>query len=164
MGAGEGALGSWGKRIWMSRCFHLFTFQLPPGEHWQIWGRSPPWQICVLSIYVLLNLFLSTAWDWTRTERWLADKKEGREKKKAVFSTSMEYVVQWQSPCYQKHFSTLDTCRAINHCIWPSVCRLNAEAAYCFKHARCWMSTWKRACNANCSRNHNTSPSTGLHI
>lgn len=85
MGAGEGALGSWGKRIWMSRCFHLFTFQSPPGEHWQIWGRSPPWQICVLSIYVLLNLFLSAAWDWTRTERWLTDKKEGREKKKGSF-------------------------------------------------------------------------------
>lgn len=85
MGAGEGALGSWGKRIWMSRCFHLFTFQSPPGEHWQIWGRSPPWQICVLSIYVLLNLFLSAAWDWTRTERWLADKKEGREEKKGSF-------------------------------------------------------------------------------
>lgn len=88
----------------MSRCFHLFTFQSPPGEHWQIWGRSPPWQICVLSIYVLLNLFLSAAWDWTRTERWLADKLEGREKKKAVFSTSMEYVVQWQSPCSRNTF------------------------------------------------------------
>lgn len=32
---------------------------------------------CVfLSIYVLLNLFLSSTWDWTLAEKWLADKKE----------------------------------------------------------------------------------------
>lgn len=32
---------------------------------------------CVFrSIYVLLNLFLSSAWDWTLAEKWLADKKE----------------------------------------------------------------------------------------
>lgn len=30
-----------------------------------------------LSVYVLLNLFFSSAWDWTLDERWLAGRQEG---------------------------------------------------------------------------------------
>lgn len=82
MGAGEGALGSWGKRIWTSRCFHLFTFQSPPGEHWQIWGRSPPWQICVFwaFMYCLICFCPLHGIELVLRDDWQTRRKEGRKK------------------------------------------------------------------------------------
>lgn len=60
---------------------------------------------------------------------WQTRRKQGeKRKKRAVFSTL--YVVQWQIPLLAETFSALDTCREINHCVWPSVCCLNAEAVY----------------------------------
>lgn len=77
---GAGGRGSRGKRAWISRCFYLFTSQQehcwPPGAYWRIWGKTPHGRYVFLSVYVLLNLFLSSTWDWALAERWLADKKE----------------------------------------------------------------------------------------
>lgn len=59
----------------MSRCFHLFMSQQevcrPPGAHWRIWGKSPPWQLCIsehlcITHFVsLLHMGLNSCWEMT---------------------------------------------------------------------------------------------------
>lgn len=64
-------------------CQDVFICLRPSKSSTRLPGRTDGFQerahrgrYVFLSIYVLLNLFLSSMWDWTLAEKWLADKKE----------------------------------------------------------------------------------------
>lgn len=96
-GVGVWALswGPWRKRVWILKCFHPLchskcTASLP-GLTDRFEARPHHGRYVFLSIYVLLNLFLSL-WNRILAERWLADKKENGWEKKGSFQ---HFIVAW---------------------------------------------------------------------
>lgn len=81
-----------------------------------------------LSVYVLLNLFLSSTWDWTLAERWLADKKEVG---KVSFQHFIEACSAVAIPLPLLTQFCFGNTQGNDLVVWPPLCFLNAEVAYC---------------------------------